>query len=98
MDGWEISKHAIQRALDMALTPDQIRDVLTRPKEKYLSPKYPNSEYFGRDEVTAAVSRPAPDGTRIVFTFLWRHRTGWEDDYVFPPAPGREARWERREL
>lgn len=87
---WQLSKHAKARALDMALLPHQIRNVLTAPRRvRPPNANHPGKELYERGEIAAVVTLPDEDGARTVITFLYRHRTGWEDDARFPAPKGR---------
>lgn len=67
---WNLSDHAVERALDMALDPEVIRALLSRPDTMHASgPDYPSgSEIWASGRVAAAV---VPE-ERVVITFLWR--------------------------
>lgn len=87
---FHLSRHAKARALDMALDPGQIRNVLTKPKRvRPPNRSHPGKEMFERGEIAAVVTLPDAKGVRTVVTFLFRHRTGWEDDAKYPPPRGR---------
>lgn len=70
LNGWTFSQHALERALDMALDAEVIREVLLTPKVKQ-----PNGTGYGdgcevwAGERIALVVHPAD---RVVVTILWR--------------------------
>ena len=71
-----MSQHAIQRALDMGIDGDAIRNCLLRPED--VRPQY---SYQGRDcydwgVITCVVDRPS----NTVVTVLWRTPELWEQD------------------
>ncbi|OII61149.1 hypothetical protein BJP40_06380 [Streptomyces sp. CC53] len=70
VDGWKLSTHAVDRALDMALDPDEIRRTLADPAVTQPSGSgYPdNCEVWAAGRIALVVA-PAE---RIVITCLWR--------------------------
>lgn len=84
------SKHAIQRALDMAVEPEEIQDAIHRPDRIGWSPKYGN-ELWTAGRVTLAVAEQGDD--EVVVTILWSSERAWRDDYEIAPMPeGRKSR------
>ncbi|MFD4474600.1 hypothetical protein ACFWPU_00585 [Streptomyces sp. NPDC058471] len=78
---WSFSEHALGRALDMALDPEDIRQVLTHPDVKQPSgPGYPDHcQVWASNRIALVVS---PD-EQVVITCLWRGVTyvrGAEDE------------------
>lgn len=73
-----MSKHATQRALDMAIDAEDIRNALTRPESTHLHPDYPDSEMRTYGRICLAVN-PVQ---RVVITVMWatRGRMSREDD------------------
>ena len=73
-----MSKHALQRALDMALDPSEIRDAVLRPRSSFWADRT-QSEWRTRGRVTACV-RVDPGGVLVVTTFLWARASDWAAD------------------
>lgn len=68
--GWHFTQHALDRALDMALDPHLIRQVLARPEVKQPSgPGYPSHYRVWASGRIALVVAPEE---RVVVTCLWR--------------------------
>lgn len=84
------TRHATQRILDMALTPDEVRDAITSPTKVTHSKTYDcTNRTAGR--VTLATRRDEDDVLHIV-TALWATQQDWEIDYQLPQPEGRTAR------
>ena len=64
---WTLTKHAVQRALDMAVDAEELRDILCCPKRTWRSDKYEGCWNLSNGRITLAVD---PD-TRDVITVLW---------------------------
>lgn len=72
-----MTRHAVDRALDMALDPDEIRDAITRPRYEHYDHKT-ESDMFTRGRVTACIRYRA--GVAHVTTFLWARASDWARD------------------
>lgn len=72
MDDWHFSTHSLERALDMALEPEELTDCLRSPDTTYRSgPSYPEEcMIYARGRIALAVSVEA----RTVITVLWNGR------------------------
>lgn len=73
---FEITPHAMQRAMDMTLDGEAISAALGNPRTMH--PGHPGRENWTRDKVTAVVE--AKDGYWAVITFLWATANGWATD------------------
>lgn len=67
--GWHFTSHAVDRALDMALAPHQIKAVLEPQVKQPSGPKYPDGYEIWASGRIAAVVVPAEN---VIVTFLWR--------------------------
>jgi hypothetical protein len=68
--GWHFTHHALARALDMALDPDDIRAVLSGPHVAQPGgPDYPDGYEIWATNRIALVVRPEE---HVVVTCLWR--------------------------
>ncbi|MGW0682938.1 hypothetical protein ACWD2L_06190 [Streptomyces sp. NPDC002754] len=65
-----MSKHATERALDMAVDGEAIRDVLDSPQGAHEHPDYPGCEMWTRGRICLAVN-PVE---RVVITVMWATR------------------------
>lgn len=88
---WEFSPHALARALDMAVEPDELRDCLNNPECIRWSVRH-ESWHVECGRITIGYRTRGHVG--IVVTVLWRTAEDWEADYQYPSAPGREPRHE----
>jgi hypothetical protein len=92
LKGFRFSEHFLERALDMQLTPEQIRDTLLDPENLTRSKKYPDCWNHKRGDICLAVSDPKEDGRRVVVTAIWRTREAWERDIALGGYEDRECR------
>lgn len=69
-----MSKHAIERALDMGVTGEEIRQCLEYPETNYKSKKYENTTNFMAGRLIVAVR----DNT--VVTVGWATLDLWKED------------------
>lgn len=70
MHGWKFTQHALDRALDMALDPAEIRRVIQTPDVTQPSGKgYPDGYQLWASGRIAVVVAPED---QAVVTFLWR--------------------------
>lgn len=77
MAGWVLSPHAIQRALEMGVTGDEIREAFETPEDVRWSSKHGTFVYT-RGRIALAVN---PDRA-LVCTVLWASRHDWRLDYA----------------
>lgn len=96
MDEFTLTKHAQQRAIDMALDAAFITELLTHPHVKHLnkSPTHGNAWRYCRDGVAAIVSMDGP----VVITFLPATEERWKAEDERPLAGRRfdADRWHHR--
>ena len=88
MADFAMSKHALQRALDMALSPDEIRAAVLRPRSSHWADRT-QSEWRTNGRVTACVC-VSDDGVLVVKTFLWARASDWAADAKHGAYAGRE--------
>lgn len=69
--GWNFTQHAIDRALDMAVDPDDIRRVLVNPEVRQVTyhPDHPEESFVWSAGRIALVVQPE---SKTVVTVLWR--------------------------
>lgn len=72
-----MSAHAIDRALEMGVTGEEIRHAYDRPSDVIWSTRYSAYCYI-RGRITLAVTE---DRTRVM-TVLWSSEHGWRADYA----------------
>jgi hypothetical protein len=72
-----LSKHAIERILDMGIDPSMIRECLTNPTTVQPSRLNPGHQNLRRGQITCGV---APDNT--VVTVVWSKQSGWRKDLL----------------
>lgn len=73
---FELTPHSVQRALDMALDADAIRETLGNPR--HVRPGKAGREMWTRDKVTAVME--PKDGFWTVVTFVWATANAWVVD------------------
>jgi len=73
---FELSPHAVQRALDMALDAEAVRETLGNPR--HMRPGLNGREMWTRGKVTAVVEER--DGFWWVVTFVWATANAWAVD------------------
>lgn len=73
---FEITPHAVQRALDMALDAEAIRSALGDPRD--VRRGVAGRELWTRGKVTVAVE--PREGYWAVITFMWSTAAGWAAD------------------
>lgn len=84
------TKHALQRALEMALEADELREAYENPDSVRWSVKYENWTYT-KGRVTLAVAHD-DNGSAAILTILWATPELWAQDAQLPAAPGRNPR------
>lgn len=87
MPSYAISKHAASRAVDMALSADQIIAAVERPRWEFWSERTQSWQYTN-NKVTACL-RLSDAGVWTVTTFLWAKPSGWIADAEYDPIVGR---------
>lgn len=83
-----ITKHVLERALDMGVTGDEIRKCLENPKTVVPSAAYPGRFNFDRGRITCVVNRE----DMAVLTVLWANDRLWKKDLRAGTYGGRELR------
>lgn len=75
---FRLSQHAIERALDMALDPQEIRECLLRPRDTAPSASHPGHQNYRLGRITCGVDPT----TNTVVTIVWSSREDWKADLV----------------
>lgn len=75
---FEVTPHAVNRALDMAVDEAAISAVLGDPRD--VRPGTAGRELWTRGKVTAVME--ARDGYWAVITFMWATAAGWASEVV----------------
>lgn len=89
IEGFTLTPHAVERALDMALDPEEIRLCLTHPEYIRPSVKYPGRLNYRRGRITCGIE----DRSKRVITIVWSDPQGWEADLLgVGPYAGRAYR------
>lgn len=91
ISGFSFSRHALGRALDMLLDPNEIRKCLTRPEHVAPCHAYTEMDLYYRDRLTISVARE----TGVVTTILWRTDSHWRRDLRNRPAYASKGRRDR---
>ena len=66
-DGWKFTRHALSRAVDMALDVEEILGVLDRPKMRWTSDKYPDTEIVTNYRISLAYY----PNEKLIVTIVW---------------------------
>lgn len=66
-DEWNFTHHALSRAVDMALDPEELREAIERPVRPVESMAYPGVHLIHTERIVLAVNLAA----RVVITVLW---------------------------
>ena len=83
---FEMTRHALSRAVDMAVDGEEIRDAFEKPREKFWSERT-KSWMYTRGRITLCfVYDPHPKIT----TLLWARTSDWVADQQFASLPGRD--------
>lgn len=69
--------HALQRLVEMELTPNEIKKLILEPEEIFTSRKYPEDICHRRGEYTMAFCREVAQGKYIVKTVLYGSKAAW---------------------
>ena len=96
MTEFRLTRHAAARAVDMALDPEFIRELVTHPDVKRWtdSPDHGGCWLYRKGDIAAPIDED--DGVLSIRTFLPATRERWEREDALP-IPGRrfdEKRWE----
>lgn len=75
-DEWQFSRHALERAVDMALGPEELREAIERPTKPLPSIKYPGCHCIYTERIVLCVNLVQ----RKVVTILWNN---WEHGRFF---------------
>lgn len=70
-----ISDHALTRMVEMEMTADQIKAILSEPERTSQSAKYPGTTCYTCGDHTLSVKES--DGALIVMTALYATRKAW---------------------
>lgn len=70
-----ITDHALKRMIEMEMTAETIRDILTSPEETYQSTKYPDNTCYRSGDFTLTVEKKK--GRLVVKTALYGTRKAW---------------------
>lgn len=92
-----LTKHAIERALDMAVPGSEIRDCYQQPTEKKWNPKYGCSTY-SRGRLALSVRFDEDTQEDVIVTILWANQEAWEADYKYGSVEGRAPRSDMNHL
>lgn len=84
---FEMTPHAVGRAIDMAVDEDAIKGVLADPRD--VRRANAGREMWTRGKVTAVVE--ARDGYWAVITFMWSTAAGWAAEQVASRSEGLSA-------
>lgn len=87
----EFTRHALQRMLEMEITPDQIRKLILEPEDVYDSIKYPDSTYHRRGDHSVAFRLDETKGRYVICTVLFSTKAAWlkadRDGMLGPDRP-----------
>jgi hypothetical protein len=74
MTGFTLTRHAIQRALDMAVDPEEIRDAWNKPRDTHKSGTT-GADYLTRGRITLVTRGD------VVVTIMWARQSDWVADH-----------------
>lgn len=83
-----VSKHALERALDMGVTGEEIRAAWDKPRNTHRSGKT-GCWYLTRGRIVPVVRDSIPQAT--VVTVFWAKAADWAADLEFAPMRERPA-------
>jgi len=86
---FRMTRHAIERALDMSVEGDEIRDAFDKPRRTYYSHET-NSHWNTRGRVTVCWRQLDTDPLPVITTVVWATANAWTNDNVYAPIRGRE--------
>ena len=89
---FEVSPHAVERALSMALDEDAIRETLGNPR--HMRAGVGMRELWTRDKLTAVVE--PREGFWMVITFVWATANAWATDTATIQSRDRDITPEQR--
>lgn len=84
---WRITKHALERALDMQIEGHEICAALDHPDEIAESIKYPGSKHYKLGNIALSISFDKDIPT--ICTIVWANREAWQADLLRAPCEGR---------
>jgi len=87
MSSYAMSKHALSRAVDMALDPEEIRQTIEHPRSQFWSDRTQSWQYT-RGRITVCF-RQSQEGIWTVTTILWATPAAWVTDTAYDPMEGR---------
>ena len=87
---WQISKHALERALDMQLDGRDIFAALDHPDQITDSIKYPNSKHYRHGDFALSISFDYE--IPVICTIVWATQQAWRDDLSHHTYGGRTIR------
>jgi hypothetical protein len=64
---WTFSRHALERAVDMAIDPEELREAIERPTRPLPSVKYPGCHLLHTERIVLCVNLKE----RVVITVVW---------------------------
>lgn len=67
IEGWTFSRHALMRAVEMAVDAEELRGVLLKPTRTVYSRKYKNAWVMSNGRISLCVN---PED-KVVITVLW---------------------------
>lgn len=86
MHEFAMSKHALSRAVDMAVDAQEIIDAIERPRESFWSERT-QSEWRTYKRITVCVIED--QGQIVATTILWSKPSGWAADAEWELPEGR---------
>lgn len=87
---WRISKHALERALDMQIDGADIFAALDHPDQVVDSVKYPGSQHYKRGDFALSIN--FEHDIPVVCTIVWATQQAWRDDLSHHNYGGRTLR------
>lgn len=72
LEGWTFSKHALARAVDMAIGAEELTAVLRRPPRVWSDARAPDCRYLSNRRITLSVDIEAQQ----VISVLWYREPG----------------------
>jgi hypothetical protein len=90
---FDITKHALERGLEMGVLADEIRQAFLQPIEVWHSPKY-DCQMRHRGRITLSIDMKGP--TPNIITVLWSTPELWAASYEQGTGNGRNPRDEEQ--
>lgn len=88
IDDFVISRHAVERILDMRIEPQDVRECLMRPIRVRGQRSYPEHDLYEYGDFACVVHRE----TKTVVTVVWRTHEAWKADLSAGQYGGRSVR------